>query len=72
MLRLILEIFTGLIKLFQGQATSRQMAQERGVGAALQREGDLQNEENRIRVAGHADLDGLPNRPDPLDRDSPS
>ena len=70
MLRLLLEIFAGLIKLFQGQAASDQRVQERDIGAAMQREEDLRHEENRLRAAGHADLGGVPNQPDPLDRDS--
>lgn len=72
MLRLLLEIFVSLMKLFQGQAASHERAQERGIGAAMQREVDLQNEENRIRAAGGAELDGLPSGPDPFDRDSPA
>ena len=70
MLWLILEIFASLTKLFQGRASSHERAQERDIGAALQRELDLQNEENRIRAVGRAELGGLPIRPDPLDRDS--
>ena len=72
MLRLLIEIFAGLIKLFQGQSESFERANERNVGAAMQREMDLQNEENRVRAAGHADFDSLPTGADPLDRDSPA
>ena len=69
MLRLILEIFAGLIKAIQAEMASRALSQERNIGAAIQREEDLSYEENRLRVAVHADVDGLPNGPDPLDRD---
>ena len=69
MIRLLIEIFAGLIKLFQGQSASFERANERNVGAAIQREEDLQNEENRVRAAGHADFGSLPTGPDPLDRD---
>lgn len=70
MLRLFLEIFAGLIKAFQLATANRTRSQERDIGAALQREVDLRYEENRLRAAGRADLDGLPTAPDPLDRDS--
>ena len=69
MLRLILEICAGLIKAFQFEMASRARSQERNIGAAIQREEDSSYEENRIRAAGHADVDGLPGGPDPLDRD---
>ena len=72
MLRLFIEILAGLIKLFQGQSASFERANERNVGAALQREVDLQNEENRVRAAGNADFGSLPTGAEPLDRDSPT
>ncbi len=71
MLRLFLEICAGLLKLFQGRAASQDRAQERDIGAAMQREEDLRHEQNRLGAAGRADLERLPDAPDPLDRDSP-
>ena len=70
--RLLLEIFAGLIKVFQFQAANLDRARERETGAALQREEDMRHEENRIRNSGRADLGRLPDGPDPLDRDSPA
>ena len=71
MIRLLIEMLAGLIKLFQGQSASFERSNERNIGATMQREMDLQNEENRVRAAGHADFDRLPTGPDPLDRDGP-
>ena len=72
LIRLLLEIASGLIKAFQFQTANLDRARECDTGAALQREEDMRHEENRIRISGRADLERLPNGPDPLDRDSPS
>ena len=68
--RLLLEIVAGLIKVFQFQSANLDRARERETGAALQREEDMRHEETRIRSSGRADLERLPDGPDPLDRDS--
>ena len=68
--RLLLEIVAGLIKVFQFQTAKLDRARERDTGAALQREEDMRHEETRIRSSGRADLERLPDGPDPLDRDS--
>ena len=70
--RLLLEIVAGLIKVFQFQTAKLDRARERDTGAALQREEDMHHEENRIRRSGGADLERLPDGPDPLDRDGPT
>ena len=68
--RLLLEIVAGLIKVFQFQTAKLDRARERDTGAALQREEDMRHEETRIRSSGRADLERVPDGPDPLDRDS--
>lgn len=69
-MRLLLEIIAGLIKLFQFQTANLDRAREQSTGAALQREEDLRHEQISLRAAGRADLERLPDGPDPLDRDS--
>ncbi len=71
LLRLVLEIFVGLVKALQFQTANLDRARERATGATLQREEDMRHEETRIQSADRADADsgGLPEQPDPLDRD---
>ncbi len=68
---LVLEIIAALAKLLGLHNAAVATAQERQTGAAIQRAEDMQNEEDRIRVAARADLefDSLHQPKDQWDRD---
>ncbi|MDE2383086.1 MAG: hypothetical protein KGO53_00590 [Alphaproteobacteria bacterium] len=69
---LILEILAALGRLFSLRSAAQASERERQLGAALQREKDMQDEERRISAAARAGLDagGLRGPADPLDRDA--
>jgi hypothetical protein len=71
-LALIAELLLALAKLFGMSASNVTASRERDVGAALQREEDMKNEEARIAAAARAGLavDELPSGHDAEDRDS--
>ena len=69
LIALIAELLAGLMKLLNGQMAAAASQRQQEIGASLQREQDMKNEESRIRAATDASLGGVSDPADQADRD---